>query len=355
MSPDRETEKDARPDEDQGAPWFQGFARVWTAVALSRELPMGRPLAVRVAGTPLVLFRDDRGAPTALVDRCPHRGVALSLGAVRGGCIECPFHGWRIDGKGAVVEVPWNPDAKLDRLRGTALPVREIGGHVFVFTDVSGAPPPSEPEVHGAFTRPGVSVTGTRVTWAVHWTRAMENMLDSPHLPFVHKKTIGKGMVGKTNSRMDVAWEDRPWGAHTYIEIDGARQQGSLDYRWPNQMNLHIPVKGKLFMMLVACVPIDDARTAMLLTMARGFLTSRIFDGFFHRTNAKIANEDRAIVESSFPSEVPPAAAEKSVRTDGPTLTFRKRYFAELKGSSSGVVEAPDGKRALPMAAPLDA
>ncbi len=332
MALDRDPERHATGLVADEARLFRGFAGVWTAVALASELRPSRPLAVKVAGTPLVLFRDEAGAPAALVDRCPHRGVALSLGAVRGGCIACPFHGWRLDKEGAVVEVPWNPDAKLDRLRGVAVPAREIGGHVFVYTDASGAPPPSEPAVHEAFTRPGVSVTGTRVTWAVHWTRAMENMLDWPHLPFVHAKTIGKNLRSRTGSRMDVVFETTSFGARSHIEIDGAQEPGSLDLRWPNQMNLFIPIPKKTLVMVVTCVPVDDGHTEMILAMARSFLTSRVFDPFFHRTNLKIATEDRAIVESSQPSEVPPAGDERSVRTDALTLHFRKRYYAGLRG-----------------------
>jgi len=181
----------------------------------------------------------------------------------------------------------------------------------------------------------------------------MENMLDWPHLPFVHRRTIGRGMQGRTRARMDVTWEERPWGAHTHIAIDGKAEPGSLDLRWPNQMNLHISPPGKRLMMAVACVPVDDQRTTMLLIMARDFLTSPLFDFVFHRMNARIAKEDQAIVESSSPVEVPPAGDERSVRTDGPTLAFRKRYFAELRGSSageSGPLALAGSARALPRA-----
>lgn len=323
---------------------FEGFAHVWTPVAVAEHLRSGSLLPVMVAGTPLVLFRGPDGKPAALVDRCPHRGVALSLGKVRDGCVECPFHGWRLDVHGQVTHVPWNPDAKLGALKGDAVPTRELAGQIWVYTAAVDHPP-SEPTVHEALLQTGVRISGFHVVWNTHWTRAMENMLDWPHLPFVHRSTIGKGMIGKTNARMDVTWEDRDWGAHTHIAIDGKPEAGSLDLRWPNQMNLHIPIRGKVFMMVVACVPIDDRRTSMLMMMARGFLTSRVFDWIFHRTNAKIANEDKAIVESSFPSVVPPAGDEKSVRTDAATLAFRKRYFAELAGSSTA-----GQRRSLPLA-----
>ncbi|WP_437732686.1 Rieske 2Fe-2S domain-containing protein [Sorangium sp. So ce1335] len=107
---------------------FEGFANVWTPVALAADLRADRSLAVQVAGTPLVLLRDRDGKPSALLDRCPHRGVALSLGRVKDGCLECAFHGWQIEASGQVCHVPWNPDAKLSALRGVAFPARELAG-----------------------------------------------------------------------------------------------------------------------------------------------------------------------------------------------------------------------------------
>ena len=163
----------------------------------------------------------------------------------------------------------------------------------------------------------------------------MENMLDWPHLPFVHRKTIGKNLVERAGQRMDIEMDERPWGLHTRIKIDGKDEPGSLDFRWPNQMNLHIPAPGKLLMMMVACVPIDATRTRMMMTMARDFMTSPFLDAIFNRTNRKIAMEDLAIIESSVPAEIPPAGEERSVRTDAPTLFFRKRYLTELKGSAA--------------------
>lgn len=318
---------------------FEGFANVWTPVALAADLKHQAPLAVQIAGTPVAVFRDERGQPAALVDRCPHRGVALSLGKVTGGRLECPFHGWQLDGAGHVCHVPWNPDAKLANLRGVPVPARELAGQIWIYTAPVEAPP-TEPEVNAAILGERVRISGGAIVWKTHWTRAMENMLDWPHLPFVHKKTIGKGMTGRSAGRMDIAWEERPWGAHTHVSIDDKPEPGALDFRWPNQMNLYVPIRGRLLMLMVACVPLDEGRTNMLMTVARDFLRPSLFDAIFHRMNLRIAGEDQAIVESSFPREVPPAGEERSVRTDGPTLVFRKRYFAELKGSSSG---PPDG------------
>lgn len=322
---------------------FEGFARVWTPVLFAEQLGSKKPIGIELAGTPVVVFRDKSGKASALIDRCPHRGVKLSLGVVKDGCVECPFHGWRIDGDGHTCHVPWNPDAKLANLDAIALPTREIAGMIWVFTDPF-EPPKDEPAVHEAMTRPGVRVSGMFIDWETHWTRAMENMLDWPHLPFVHKGTIGRGMLREPDARMDITSEERPWGLHTHIQVNGQSTGGAtLDLRWPNQMNLDLSQGKRLMLMAVACIPVHASRTRMMLAMARDYLTSPMFDWAFNWANAKIASEDKLVVESSFPVEIPRAGEEKSVRTDGPTLHFRKRYFAELHGSRAG-------KRALPLA-----
>lgn len=328
---------------------FEGFARVWSVVGLSEELSRDKPLGVELAGTPVVLFRDNEGHARALVDRCPHRGVKLSLGKVVDGCVECPFHGWKLDGEGHVCNVPWNPDAKLSTLRGQSLPTREIAGQIWVYTDPFEAPT-YEPTVDERLLAPGVRVSGLSIVWETHWTRAMENMLDWPHLPYVHRSTIGRGMRdASAKARMDITCEDRPWGFHTKIAIDGAEQPGSLDLRWPNQMNLDLSNGGRFMLMFVSCIPIDAKRTRMLLAMGRNFLTSPWLDWAFNWSNTKIASEDKLVVESSFPTEIPSASDEQSVRTDKPTLLFRKRYFAELARSSAGATEPSERRRALPI------
>lgn len=322
---------------------FTDFAHVWTIVGAARDLRREVPLPLRVAGERVVVFRDEAGRPRALVDRCPHRGVALSLGKVRDGCLECPFHGWRFAGDGTNVHVPWNPDAKRERLGATPLPVRECGGLLWLYT----APGPAEsgePQPPDVLLRPGLSVSAFSATWNVHWTRAMENMLDWPHLPFVHRSTIGHDLPLRPDSRMDITWEERAWGAHTTIAIEGHPWPGALDYRFPNAMHLHIPIRRGTFELLSVSIPVDEGATRMLFVTVRSFLRARVFDRLFHFGNHRIAREDRAIVESSLPREVPHPGDERSVRTDGPTLRFRKLYQERLSGSSA----APPGATASP-------
>lgn len=317
---------------------FENFANVWTIVGIARDLTRAKPLALRVAGEGVVMFRDADGRAAALVDRCPHRGVALSLGRVVNGVIECPFHGWRFDGAGANCGVPLNPDARREALGALALPAREAGGLLWLYTGVDA---PSGPEPSPTLLTPGVTLSAQSVVWRAHWTRVMENMLDMPHLPFVHRSTIGRRLSRLTHARMDVFWRDEPHGGRITNAVDGAASPGGLDYRFPNVMELAIDPPGNLFRLMVACVPETEHSTRLILLTLRDFARSRLLDPLFAYMNARIAREDRAVVESSLPTEVPPPAEEASVRTDAPTLAFRRLYRARLRGS--GAAPPPRG------------
>ncbi len=318
---------------------FKDFAHQWTAAAPSEDLKADKPIGLTIAGERIVLFRDGAGAAKALIDICPHRGVALSLGTVKDGCITCPFHGWRFNGDGACVKVPWDPEAKREVLSAKPVPVAETAGVIWIYTAL-GSTAPTAPPVPDEMRSPGIRTSGFAVDWKTHWTRAMENMLDFPHLPFVHTGTIGKALRKPAEvSRMDMVFEERPWGATTRITIDGKDEPGRLDYRFPNMMVLHIPMPLFSLKLMIACVPIDAENTRMVILSMRNFLKPRVFDWIFKRMNMRVAREDKPILETSWPIEAPEPGFEKSVRTDQPTLFFRHEYLRRIKDQDSQPTE----------------
>jgi len=65
---------------------------------LARTEELGaEPLKVRALRHDFVLFRDSNGEAHCLADICIHRNGSLAAGSVHGNCIQCPYHGWRID------------------------------------------------------------------------------------------------------------------------------------------------------------------------------------------------------------------------------------------------------------------
>jgi vanillate O-demethylase monooxygenase subunit len=79
----------------------------WHPVLSSRKLGR-KPVAVRLCGMDIVLFRTADGQPGALEDRCAHRRMRLSAGRVEDRCLVCPYHGWSYqrDGQGKSASTP---------------------------------------------------------------------------------------------------------------------------------------------------------------------------------------------------------------------------------------------------------
>jgi nitrite reductase/ring-hydroxylating ferredoxin subunit len=116
----------------------------WWAVALSEEVRSDKPLSVDIGDRPVVLWRDLKGHPRALEDRCPHRRAPLSLGCIRKeGWIQCGYHGWSYDGEsGRVMEIPnlKNEQRFSAVYRAERFGVQEVGGFVRVALNANAAP-----------------------------------------------------------------------------------------------------------------------------------------------------------------------------------------------------------------------
>ncbi len=164
----------------------------WHVACLTSEL-RGRPLARTVLGVSMVLFRDGSGVPSALVDRCPHRNVELSLGRCVGGGLECAYHGWCFDGSGHCVDVPGLAEAEPDRpvRRVEHFPVAERDGMVWVVP--SGVPPDGGPPHLDGVGEPGYRTIHFRLDMPGPYVAALENALDVPHTSFVHRGLFRTG------------------------------------------------------------------------------------------------------------------------------------------------------------------
>jgi nitrite reductase/ring-hydroxylating ferredoxin subunit len=81
-------------------------------VARTEELIPRRIAQVQLLGREIALWRSDDGAVHAWENRCPHRGVRLSLGTNTGTELRCRYHGWRFNGDGRCTFIPSHPTQK---------------------------------------------------------------------------------------------------------------------------------------------------------------------------------------------------------------------------------------------------
>jgi nitrite reductase/ring-hydroxylating ferredoxin subunit len=85
----------------------------WTPVALSAAIEPSTSTGAVVNGTELVVWRDSTGNAHVWEDRCPHRGMRMSFGFVRGDHLACLYHGWQYDTAGQCRHIPAHPQLEV--------------------------------------------------------------------------------------------------------------------------------------------------------------------------------------------------------------------------------------------------
>jgi nitrite reductase/ring-hydroxylating ferredoxin subunit len=115
----------------------------WTPVALARDIEAGTSAGVVLDGAEVVIWRDTGARVHAWEDRCPHRGMKLSFGFVRGDRIACLYHGWEYDGTATCRYIPAHPDLAVPAsIRVERYRAAEASGLIWVAAEgETGAPP----------------------------------------------------------------------------------------------------------------------------------------------------------------------------------------------------------------------
>ncbi len=322
---------------------FPTYAGHWTPIVASAALKAGKPLAEVFDGVPVVLFRDQEGVAHTLVDRCPHRSVKLSIGAVRtDGAIQCAFHGWAFGGDGAARSIPLNPDAKLAAVCAQPVATRERGGLIWLngAADARDAPALVTPDTLEA---PGWFGAIVVRDWACHWSRAIQTMLDVAHIPFVHPRSIGAAFGRALGQRGDVelAQDLEPTGGGGFrmtwnlVQRDGepAGDAGWVAFHPPNGMSLGIPQRraARTSLLHIWCAPLTETTSRMIVVSRRNFGRYAVVPRLYDLLTPVILGEDRRNMVTAWPSEVPPLG-EVSMPSDVSTIAFQKYYRAAFGG-----------------------
>jgi phenylpropionate dioxygenase-like ring-hydroxylating dioxygenase large terminal subunit len=248
------------------------LTRYFYVACLSDELGE-RPLARVIAGVPVVLFRS-RGRAAALIDRCPHRNVPLSLGRVLGdGRLECAYHGWQFDCEGVCRKIPGLEQAAEQReRRAEACSVRESDGLVWVCPEAGFTPEQSPFEVPRFGSDYARIVRVVEAEGTLHAT--LENALDVPHTAFLHrglfrggKKNQIRAVVRRSPDRVETEYlgEPRPSGIAGRIL---SPQSGTIQH-WdrfilPSVAQVEYRLgEGTHFWVTALCTPVTDFHTRL--------------------------------------------------------------------------------------------
>ena len=258
------------------------FARSWQLVAHAAQLiNAGDHVVTEVAGTPLLILRDEHHELRALHNVCRHRGGPL---ATSDGCglkqLRCRYHGWTYDLSGALKSGPeLDAIADFDRA-GTRLPnaqVMEWQGLVFVALD--GRVAPFEELIAGIDARLAARdlasfVFQRRVSYTAqcNWKAYVDNYLEGYHLPHVHP-ALNRLLDYRSYRTECMRWHSLQWSP-----LDGDASfygQGEALYYflWPNTMLNILP--GRLQTNRVVPLGVDRCRIDFAYYYAPGLAQTR--------------------------------------------------------------------------------
>jgi phenylpropionate dioxygenase-like ring-hydroxylating dioxygenase large terminal subunit len=169
----------------------------WQIVCHINSIPNAGDYATFDLGSESVMvLRDRDGSIRAFHNVCRHRGARLLDGA--GNCpvtVTCPYHGWTYRHDGALIGMPVRESFPgLDRSEHGLRPVRVDMALSFVWVCLAGDPPPVA-KVWGQladeflpYRLQDMVPLGpiTQEHWPVDWKLAMDNYLESYHVPIGH-------------------------------------------------------------------------------------------------------------------------------------------------------------------------
>jgi phenylpropionate dioxygenase-like ring-hydroxylating dioxygenase large terminal subunit len=251
-----------------------GLRNLWYVAAASRDVT-DKPHEATLLGEKLVLWRDSAGKVHAVENRCPHRGIKLSIGAVDGDNIRCAYHGIQVDGNGTVTDVPAYPACAYNgkkMVRDYPAFEHYQGIWVYMGDELHPEPPPLElpPELTDAEWS-GVLHTDT---WPGHYQYIYDNIADPMHGSYLHGTTVMQGQGLKTDT---LGLKDTGHGFEVFREgqlgvsfdwmefIDGA----SCKY-----MRIKIPFAkaagpGGQLQIVFFVSPVDEGRTSVFIWRSR--------------------------------------------------------------------------------------
>ena len=157
----------------------------WQPVYMSERLVVGRPSPVRILDEDFTLYRGQSGFAHLVAPHCPHRGLTLAVGRVKGDQIECYYHGWTFGAGGQCVAQPAEHPGYADKVHIASYPVCERYGLIFAYLGEGTQPEFPELDIYD-----GAGLVHNRASFRP-WPffTQIENGVDETHFNFVHRRT----------------------------------------------------------------------------------------------------------------------------------------------------------------------
>jgi vanillate O-demethylase monooxygenase subunit len=285
---------------------------------------------------PLVIYRV-KGELVVARDLCAHRGVPLTMGKADGNGVVCAYHGLRYGIGGLCNHVPSSPDERIpSRLKLYVYPAVERYGLIWTClipaTDAA-ADIPAMPHWEEANFQQIVCPPFDVKAFA---GRQVEGFLDVAHFAWIHTQTFADPNKAGVPAYMPVE-TDKGFVVDYRSNIGnypiGVNGRAHPDFVWLRHFELHLPFTATLtihfpddarLVIMNAASPVSARKSRLFAPIARNF-DQHLPVADVHAFNLRIFEEDRAIVESQQPEDLPlDFAAEAHIPADRSSMAYRK-------------------------------
>jgi vanillate O-demethylase monooxygenase subunit len=295
---------------------YRALRRFWHPVMWADELA-DRPVPVRLLDEALVVVRLE-GNVSAFRDLCVHRGTALSLGWVDySGRLVCAYHGWSYDADGVCRRIPASHGTNIPRkARLASYRAAEHVGLIWVcLADEPLLPLPSFPQWGDPAYR---LIKIPTYDWHASAARRVENFVDFSHFPWVHEGVLGDRAspeVPEHEVVRDAAALSFELGVvEPASPLKGDVAAGAKVQRHPSHYLVSMPftvlldqplADGRHFVLFVTSCPLSAKETRNFTWNARNYELDPARDASFVEFQQLILEQDRVVVESQRPEELP--------------------------------------------------
>jgi len=180
------------------------FNQEWICIARCDEIPTsGDYITHEIAGTPILVVRQESGDIKGFINACAHRFTCLvKKESGHAFAFTCPNHAWTYGIDGQLNHAPFM-DLKLDfNIKENSL--EEINVETwegFIYVTLSQKPSKKVSESLDTFQKKIVgqyemgsykTVIRESMSWNSNWKNLIENFTESYHVPIAHPKTFAK-------------------------------------------------------------------------------------------------------------------------------------------------------------------
>jgi phenylpropionate dioxygenase-like ring-hydroxylating dioxygenase large terminal subunit len=163
----------------------------WYVASWDHEIDR-QPLARRICGEAMLLYRRFDRSVVALHDACPHRLLPLSMGIKEGDNIRCRYHGLLIDSAGHAIEMPVTSERVHRSICVKAYPVVER--HRFVWVWIGEAEKADAKLIPDFWpcSHPHWTFDGDYYHIKCDYRLVIDNLMDLTHETYTHQGSIGQ-------------------------------------------------------------------------------------------------------------------------------------------------------------------